>query len=128
MTILSSRKTCLLSPCRGSGLSCHMAHHVHVCLLSRFNRVPLFATLWTGAHQAPLSMEFFRHKYWNGFLAFLQGIFLTQGLNPHLLCLLHWQAGSLPLEPRGKPSSPYCVAIIYLLDLFIHHHIDLSKP
>ena len=36
----------------------------------------------------------------------LQGIFLTQGLNPNLLCLLHWQAGSLPLAPRGKtPSS-----------------------
>ena len=26
----------------------------------------------------------------------LQGIFQTQGLNLHLLCLLHWQAGSLP--------------------------------
>ena len=24
-----------------------------------------------------------------------QGIFPTQGLNPHLLCLLHWQMGSL---------------------------------
>ena len=24
----------------------------------------------------------------------LQVAFLTQGLNPHLLCLLHWQAGS----------------------------------
>ena len=23
--------------------------------------------------------------------ALLQGIFLTQGLNPHLLCHLHWQ-------------------------------------
>ena len=32
----------------------------------------------------------------------LQGIFPTQGLNPCLLCLLHWQAGSLPAEPRGK--------------------------
>ena len=27
---------------------------------------------------------------------FVQWIFLTQGSNPHLLCLLHWQAGSLP--------------------------------
>ena len=26
----------------------------------------------------------------------LQGIFLTQGSNPRLLHLLHWQAGSLP--------------------------------
>ena len=28
--------------------------------------------------------------------ALLQGIFLTQELNLHLLCLPHWQAGSLP--------------------------------
>ena len=33
----------------------------------------------------------------------LQGIFLTQGSNPGLLCLLHWQVGSLPLAPPGKP-------------------------
>ena len=37
--------------------------------------------------------------------ALLQRTFLTQGLNPHLLCFLHWQAGSLPLVPPGKPSS-----------------------
>ena len=29
----------------------------------------------------------------------LQGIFLTWGLNLHLLCLLHWQVDSLPLAP-----------------------------
>ena len=34
---------------------------------------------------------------------FLQGIFLIQGSNPHLLCLLHWQVDSLPLVPPGKP-------------------------
>ena len=27
----------------------------------------LCATQWTGAHQAPLSMEFSRQKYWSGF-------------------------------------------------------------
>ena len=31
-----------------------------------------------------------------------RGIFPTQGSNP-LLCLLHWQATSLPLVPPGKP-------------------------
>ena len=31
--------------------------------------------------------------------AFLQGISPTQGLNPCLLHLLHWQPGSLPLAP-----------------------------
>ena len=34
----------------------------------------------------------------------LQGIFLTQGSNPHFLCLLHWQVSSLPLAPSGKPN------------------------
>ena len=29
----------------------------------------------------------------------LQGNFPTQGSNPHLVHLLHWQAGSLPLVP-----------------------------
>ena len=39
--------------------------------------------------------------------ALLQGIFLTQGSNPCLLHLLHWQAGSLPLAPPGKPHALY---------------------
>ena len=30
-----------------------------------------------------------------------QTIFLIQGSDLHLLCLLHWQAGSLPLAPPG---------------------------
>ena len=46
-------------------------------------------------------MGFSRQEYWSGLPFLLQGIFLTQGLNPHLLCLLHWQAGSLPLVPPG---------------------------
>ena len=35
----------------------------------------------------------------------LPGIFLIQGSNPHLLHLLHWQAGSLPLSHLGSPTS-----------------------
>ena len=37
-----------------------------------------------------------------GYHALLQRIFPTQGLNPHLFCLLHWQVGSLPLTPTEK--------------------------
>ena len=32
-----------------------------------------------------------------------RGSSLTQGSKPGLLCLLHWQVGSLPLAPPGKP-------------------------
>ena len=34
------------------------------------------------------------------------GIFLTQGSNLHLLCLLPWQVRPLPLVPPGKPCGP----------------------
>ena len=50
----------------------------------------------------PLSMRFYRKEYWLGCHVLLQGIFPTQGSNPHLLHLLHWQVGSLPL---GKPTK-----------------------
>ena len=41
--------------------------------------------------------------------ALLQGIFPTKGSNPSLLCLLHWQACSLPLVPPGKPRKVYII-------------------
>ena len=70
--------------------------------LSRFSDVPLFVTLQTAARQAPLFMEFSRQYTRMGYHTLLQGIFPTQGLNPWLLHLLHWQVGSLPLAPPGK--------------------------
>ena len=55
------------------------------CMFSCFSGVWLFPTLWTVAHQAPLSMGFSRQAYWSGLPSLLQGIFETQGSNPHLL-------------------------------------------
>ena len=53
--------------------------------------IQLFAILWTVACQAPLSMGFSRQNTEVDCYFHLQGIFLTQGLNPHLL---NWQADS----------------------------------
>ena len=72
-------------------------------MLSRFNCVRLFDP-WTVIYQAPLSMGFSRQEYWSGCYALLQGIFLTQKLNPYLPSLLHWQVYSLSLSNQG--SSP----------------------
>ena len=55
-----------------------------------------FATPWTSVHQPPLSMRFSRKEYCSGLPFLLQGIFPTQGLNQHLLYLMHRQAGSQP--------------------------------
>ena len=84
-------------------LTQHCKSTVRVCVLSHFSCVQLFATLQTVALQAPLSMGFSRQEYWSGSHNLLQGIFPTQGSNPQLLGLLHWQAGSLPLVPPGRP-------------------------
>ena len=43
-----------------------------------------------------------RQVNWSGCQSLLQGVFLTQELNPCLLSLLHWQTDSLPLAPPGK--------------------------
>ena len=55
---------------------------LHVCVLSRFSRVQLFETLWTAAHQAPLSMGFPRQEYWGGFPCPLPGHLLNPGIEP----------------------------------------------
>ena len=67
-----------------------------VCMLSHFSCVRLFATLWTVARQALLSMGFSRQ----GCHTLLQEIFPIQGSN---LRLLHWQVGSIPLSHIGGP-------------------------
>ena len=42
----------------------------------------------------------------------LQQFFLIQGSSPCLLCLLHWQADSLPLRHLGSPSpSPVFIRL-----------------
>ena len=35
-------------------------------LLSHFSHIRLYATQWTAAHQAPLSMGFSRQEHWSG--------------------------------------------------------------
>ena len=64
--------------------------------------VRLFATLWTVAHQAPLSMGFSRQEYWSGFPFPSPGDLSDQGIEPAspeslalqadalLLCIYHY--------------------------------------
>ena len=66
------------------------------------------------AHQAPLLWDSPGRNAGVGCRALLQGISVTQGLNPHLLRLLRWQVGSLPLVPPGKPLQKY-----YPSDMFM---------
>ena len=68
-----------------------------------------FATSWTLAHQAPLSMEFSRQECCSGCHFLVQRIFPIQGSN---LCLLHWQADSFSTEPPRKPQRMECACVL----------------
>ena len=84
-----------------------------------FSCVQPHATLWTVAHQAPLSMGLPRQDTVVDCHFLLQMIFLTQGLNPLLLHLLHWQADSLLLSYLWSPSFPIVNILLYFIIIFI---------
>ena len=81
------------------GMDQHLAANSLLLLLSHFSHAQLFVTLWTVAHQAPLSMEFPRQKYWSGLPFPPPGDLSDPGMEPAGLCLLHSQVGSLLLAP-----------------------------
>ena len=54
-------------------------------MVSRFSHVQLFATLWTVAHQASLSMGFSRQKYWCGLPFPSPGDLPNPGIKPESL-------------------------------------------
>ena len=58
-------------------------------MLSHFIRVQLFATLWTVANQAPLSMGFSRQEYWSGFPCLSPGDLPDLGIEPTSLVSLN---------------------------------------
>ena len=75
---------------------------MHACELSHLR---LFVTLWTVAHQAPLSMVFSRQKYWNKLPFPTPGDLPYPGIEPASHRLLHWQVDSWLLHHLGSPIS-----------------------
>ena len=61
---------------------------VHVYM---FSHIQHFVTLWTVAHQAPLSMGFSRQEYWSGLPCSPPGDRPNPGIEP--------RSPSLPSEP-----------------------------
>ena len=68
-------------------------------MLSCFSHVQLFATLWTVASQALLSMGFSRQEYWSGLPFPSPGDLPNPGIEPQSPAL---QADSLSTELPGK--------------------------
>ena len=66
------------------------------------SRVQLFATLWTVAYQAPLSMGFSRQEYWSGLPFPSPGDLPNPGIEAESCSL---QADASTSEPPGKPQG-----------------------
>ena len=85
---------------------CHPAYLTSMqseCMLSCFSHVWLFATLWTVAFQAPLSMGFFRQEYWSGLPGLPTGDFSHPAIERRSLAFSALQADSLPLNHWEAP-------------------------
>ena len=77
------------------------------------SRVQLFATPWTVAYQAPLSMGFYRQEYWSGLPFPSPGDLPDSGIKLRSPTL---QANSLSSEPPRKPTM--------LLLLLLQSHVS----
>ena len=88
--------------------------HVCACALGHFSRVQLFLTTWTVAHQAPLSMGFFRQEL--EWVAMLSSKESSQPRDrTHVSCVSCTAGGFFTTEPPGKPK-------------YIHIAMQLSPP
>ena len=76
-------------------------------MLSHSSCVQLFATPWTIAHQAPLSMGFFRQGYWSGLPCPPPGDLPDSGIKPTSL-------KSSPLAARFFTTSTTWEALLSL--------------
>ena len=103
-----------LGPCRSSLSHTANSHwlsvlHIVMYILLSLGKRILLSVLPVGLPRlSPIPREWDFVCLWDflgkntevGCHFLLQGIFPTQGWNLWLLCLLHWQADSLPLPPR----------------------------
>ena len=99
---------------------------VCVCVCVLFSHVWLFATPWTVACQAPMSMEFSKQEYWSGLLFLSLGNLLPPGVEPRSPAL---QTDSWPSEPPRSPSIFTTIApnnAFFLRTLKVIHWIVLQ--
>ena len=80
-----------------------IAIHIPICMLSRFCCVLFFATQWTVAHQAPLSVGSSRQEYWSAWPCPPPRDLPDPGIDLCLLCLL-WAVSLRLWRKKWQPT------------------------
>ena len=92
-------------------------------LLNRFSQVQLFVTLWTVAHQAPLSIGFSRQEYWTGLICLPPGNLPDPGIESLMSLALAggffttsttWKAGGYEGKHWNSPPFPGKTVATYM--------------
>ena len=89
-------------------------HQRPITVLSHSSRVWLFATPWTVAHQAPLSMGILQARILEWAACLPPGDLPNPGMEPGSPAL---QVNSLPSEPQGSPITVSCNLPMEVFDL-----------
>ena len=107
---------CLFGAVFQSYMRCLLGYSPHELMLSHFRCAPVFAILWTVAHQAPLSMGFSRQEYWSGLPWPPPGDLPNLGMGPVSPEL---QADCFPLSPHFAPNNSTALTLcIFLINIF----------
>ena len=107
----------------------HRHMHIYICICAKsLQSCPIFATpMDCSLPHSSVHGDSPGKNTGVGCLSLLQGTFPTQGSNPSLLCLLHWQAGSLPTGATWEalyvyicqnPTSKWTLRIYVLFTMY----------
>ena len=97
----------------------------YIYMLSQFSHVPLFATLWVVACQAPLSVGFSRQEHWTVLPFPSPGDLPDPGIEPASLMSPALAGRFFATSATGKPLNfMYIHLFIYLyMYIYIHRHV-----
>ena len=89
--------------------------------MKSLSRVQLFATPWSVAYQAPLSMGFSRQEYWSELPFAFPGDLPDPGIESRSPAL---EADTLTSEPPGKPRY---MGLIYAEYIMLNAGLDEAQ-
>ena len=100
---------------------------IHVCMLTRFSCVPLFATLWTVARQALLSMRFSRREHWSGLPCLSSGDLPNLGIEPTSLRSPALAGGFFITSATWEAPYIYIYALFLRFTSHLVHHRAMRR-